>query len=323
MNKRERVFAAMNNEPTDRPAVGLWYHFPENVTDEELIQYTLRDYRECDLDMIKIMSDGYFNYPNPGIAKVSKAADWYDLKPMGPDCAWIRGQIERVAAIVRELGSECCIFYNVFNPLSYLRFETSDEFVMKWIKADAEAFQHALKVILEDVKSLIKGVLCEAGCDGVYFCVQNAEEKRFTAEEYRQLVRPTELEALVYANSLKDQNILHCCGWAGDKNRMEVWQDYPAKVVNWAVFIEGMSLMEGKKFFGGKCVLGGLDNRPSGTLYSGSDKETAAMIDRWKAENTQPGMMIGADCTVPRGIDRKRIAFVIECSKKKAPLIRA
>ena len=77
-------------------------------------------------------------------------------------------------------------------------------------------------------------------------------------------------KVLDHANKFSQNNILHCCGWAGDKNRMEVWQDYEAKVYNWAVFIEGMSLAEGRKFFHDKCIMGGFDNRPQGVLYSGT-----------------------------------------------------
>ena len=63
---------------------------------------------------------------------------------------------------------------------------------------------------------------------------------------------------------------MHCCGWAGDKNRIEVWKDYPARAVNWAVYVENLSLKDGKNYFGGRCVLGGFDNRKTGVLYSGS-----------------------------------------------------
>ena len=321
MNKRERLIAAMNNQPVDRPPVGLWFHYPENATQDDIISYTLRDYAECDLDMVKIMSDGYFNYPNPLIRQIRSSADWYSLKPLGEDDPWIRNQVERVKAITGSLKDKCCVFYNVFNPMSYLKFETSDEFVMEQIRSDKEAMKYAFSVMAEDVKALIRGVMGEGGCDGLYYCVQNAELNRFSEEEYRDIVRPSELELLKYANSIRDMNILHCCGWAGDKNRMEVWKDYPSKVVNWAVFIEGMSLPEGKKFFGGRAVLGGLDNRPGGVLMSGSDQDLVRLIARWKQENTEPGMIIGADCTIPREIDKRKIRRVIELAAADLPAV--
>ena len=64
---------------------------------------------------------------------------------------------------------------------------------MSHLKANPEAVCHAFEVIGEDIKSLIKGVIEEAGCTGIYYCVQNAEEFRFTAEEYKKIVTPAEV----------------------------------------------------------------------------------------------------------------------------------
>ena len=77
---------------------------------------------------------------------------------------------------------------------------------------------------------------------------------------------------LDYANTLSTHNILHCCGWGGDKNRVEVWQDYEAAAINWAVYVEDMDIPSGRQFFAGKPALGGFDNRKEGILYSGKER---------------------------------------------------
>lgn len=87
-----------------------------------------------------------------------------------------------------------------------------------------------------------------------------------SVETYRELIGPSDRAVLEHANRFSENNVLHCCGWAGIPNHLEVWQDYPAKAINWACFIEDMDLTQGKAFFGGKCVLGGFDNRPCGVL---------------------------------------------------------
>ena len=221
MTKKERVLHAFHNEPVDRVPIAFWYHFsPDDDFGQETIDEHLRLYREADFDLIKVMCDGYFNYPNPGIAQIKKPEDWFNLKPMGPDHPFIRKQIARVKGVVEAVKDECCVFYNVFCPMSLMRFGTSEELLMSHLKANPEAVCHAFEVIGEDIKSLIKGVIEEAGCTGIYYCVQNAEEFRFTAEEYKKIVTPAELAVLEYANTLSDNNILHCCGWAGDKNRI-------------------------------------------------------------------------------------------------------
>ena len=116
-------------------------------------------------------------------------------------------------------------------------------------------------MISEDAITLVKALIQEAGCDGIYYCVQNAETFRFTSEEYHKFVEPYDLKVLDYANSISKYNILHCCGWSGDKNRVEVWKNYKAAAVNWAVYVEDMDLNVGRDFFNANCVLGGFDNR--------------------------------------------------------------
>ncbi|MCB6589669.1 hypothetical protein LI294_20485 [bacterium 210702-DFI.5.13] len=317
MNKRERVLAAFNCQEVDRVPAGFWFHFPEDESlGEQGIQHHLDFYHQIDADFIKIMCDGYFDYPNPYIKEIKKASDWRNLKPLGKDHPFIRGQVERCRAINDALKGECCTFYNVYNPMSSMRFGCSDEMLMAHLKEDPEAVMYALDVIAEDNAALAELVITEGGCDGIYYCVQNAEEKRFTYEEYRKYVTPGDKKVLEHANKFSDNNILHCCGWAGDKNRMEVWQDYDAKVYNWAVFIEGMSLAEGREFFHHRCIMGGFDNRPQGVLYSGTKEEVQSYTKGLVTAIGKKGYIVGADCTFPRDVDVNRFTWVKDTLKE-------
>lgn len=313
MTKRERLLNAFQNKPVDRIPMGFWYHFsPDEDPGQAMVDQHLALYREVGMDMIKVMCDGYFNYPNPYIQKVTCPEDWFGLTPLGEDHPFITGQVERAKRIVAAVAGECCVFYNVFCPMSLMRFGTSEELLMEHLRANPEAVCHAFTVIAQDIKTLVRRLIKEAGCDGIYYCVQNAEKFRFTVEEYRKLVTPAELDVLQYANTLSDNNILHCCGWAGDANRIEVWQDYPSKAVNWAVYVENLSLKEGKEFFGGRCVLGGFDNRKEGLLYSGTKEEIWQEVEKILQGSGQVGVVLGADCTLPSDIDIERLKWVGE-----------
>ena len=313
MTKKERVLAAFNLQKVDRVPMGFWYHFPKDADPEgEMLKQHLSFYRQSGNDFIKIMCDGFFNYPNPGIADIKQASDWKNLQPAGEAFPWIQKQIARAKAIKEAVGEECCVFYNVFNPMSLVRFETSDELLMEHLREDEEAMLHAFKAVAEDVKLLVKGLFETAHLDGIYYCVQNAEKFRFSTEEYKRIVSPSELDILEYANTFSDNNILHCCGWAGDRNNVEVWKDYPAKCVNWAVYVEKMNLSEGREFFGGKCVLGGFDNTKKGILYAGNKdlilRETRKLLE----DAGTKGIIIGADCTLPGDIPLEHVHWVCE-----------
>ena len=314
MNKRERVLAAMNLQPVDRPPVGFWFHFQaEQGVGAACVQAHLDYYNHIDVDMVKIMCDSYFDYPNPVAKAVKEPGDWYAMKPLGKDSPFIREQVERARAVKAGLKDDMVVIYNVFAPFSLIRFGVGDDLVMDHLRREPEAIAYALDVIAEDCCTLSELLMTDAGIDGIYYCVQGGEKNRFTPEEYRRLITPTDKRVLEHANRFSDTNVLHCCGWAGIPNRLENWQDYPAKVINWAVFVENMDLVRGRAFFGGKTVLGGCDNRKGGVLYTGTKQQVQTFVRSLAASfDSDTGYMIGADCTLPGDIGIERIDWVAE-----------
>lgn len=319
MNKRERVLSCMNHLPIDRPPVGFWFHFnEEQKLGQACIKAHLDYYNNIDVDMAKVMCDGYFDYPNPVAQEVKTAKDWYDLRPLGKDHPFITEQVERASAVKEGLKDDMCVFYNVFAPFSSMRFVADDAMVMAHLKENPKAVQHALSVIAQDNATLCELLMTQAGCDGVYYCVQGGEKDRMTGDEYRTYITPSDKAVLAHANKFSPYNLLHCCGWAGIPNRMENWQDYPAKVINWAAFIENMDMVKGRAFFGGKTALGGCDNRKSGVLYSGTKQQVQDYIRGLvQSFDQDTGYMIGGDCTLPGDIDLQRIEWVLQAVEGK------
>lgn len=315
MTKKERVIAAMNNQQTDRPPVGFWFHFPEEqALGQPCIDAHLAYYNHVDVDIAKLMCDGYFDYPNPVAKSICDPHEWYDMQPLGADHPFIREQVERAKAVKQGLVNDCFVLYNVFAPFSTLRQGTSDELIMEHIRRDPDAVMHALSVVAQDNSTLCELLLSEAGLDGIYYCVQGGEKNRFSVEDYKKLIAPSDLKVLAHANRFSSYNVLHCCGWAGDPNNLELWREYPAKAVNWACFIENMSIPEGKQFFGGRCVLGGFDNRRNSLIVNGT-KEEVQSFARALVRAGGPGYMVGADCTLPADIDTERIGWVVDAVK--------
>lgn len=319
MDQRTRVLNAMDKKPVDHVPVGMWFHFAgEEEKGDACVAAHLRYYRETDLDFLKVMSDGYFPYPLE--REIREASDWYGLKPLGRTHPYIAEQVDRAKKIVKAIGKERCVFYNVFAPFSSIRFATSDELVMRHLKEDRLAVMHALDVIAQDHALLCELLVQEAGCDGVYFCVQGGEFGRFTPEEYWETVSPSELYVLEHANRVSDYNILHCCGWAGAKNQLSIWQDYPVKTVNWAVHVEGMPLEEGRHFFDDRAALGGFEtlwdaNSRQGILYTGTKEELQGYTKKLILQFGKRGLLLGGDCTIDAKLAWERIRWVIEAAR--------
>lgn len=323
MDKRTRVLNAMNGREVDHVPCGFWFHFGgEEALGDANVQAHLKYYRETDLDFVKIMCDGYFPYPLP---KIEKAADWRTLTPLTADHPFIREQVERARAIVQEMGKERCVFYNVFAPFSSLRFGAgeigiSDGQVMEYIREDENAVMAALDVIAQSNALLAELLITEAGCDGVYYCVQGGEYDRFTPEEYRKIITPSDLYVLEHANRFSENNILHMCGWAGNKNQLKIWQNYPVKTVNWAVFVEGLSLQDGRYFVNGRTVLGGFETHwdehtQQGIIYTGTREELQEYTRNLILDFGKRGLMLGGDCTIDSKLDWERIRWILEAAR--------
>ena len=322
MDKRTRVLNAMDKLPVDHVPVGFWFHFDgEETKGEECVQAHLRYYRETDLDFLKIMNDGYSSYPLPDTVKTAK--DLWDLKPLGKDHPWIKDQVWRAKRIVEEIGQERCVFYNVFAPFSFIRNGKRNALIMDFLREDKLAVMHAIDIVAEDAALLSQLLIQEAGCDGIYYCVQGGEKDRFTIEEYKEIVAPSDLYVLEHANRYSDYNIMHCCGWAGAKNNIELWQDYPVKCVNWAVFVEELPLPEGRAFFGDKAILGGFETlhldaslgKYKGIMYSGQKKEIEDFTRDTILTFGKRGLLLGGDCTIATWLDHERIKWIVDVAR--------
>lgn len=303
MNKRERLEAFFKNEEVDKVPACFWRHYsPEWDRGEDLVEAHLKFYRETDLDIVKISSDGYFGWPAKVLQDLTDPAQLYKIEHIGMDAPFMAEQVDRAARIVERLHGECFTFYTLFCPLSIFRLQVGWDKMMECMRADPAAVMHACKVIGEDEIQLIDALIHKAGVDGIFYSVQNAEVTRFTLEEYKQWVEPSDRQVLDFANSITPYNVLHCCGWdadeAGTHNHLESWKDYPSGAVSWASYVDKIDTKGIREFFGGRPAWGGFDNRQGCLLHKGSKAEIQAEVKRLIRENGCKGYMLGPDCSM-------------------------
>ncbi|MBQ7064744.1 MAG: hypothetical protein IJM90_07640 [Firmicutes bacterium] len=317
MNKRERVTAAFMGRETDHVPVCMWTHVPSRywVDDDLFAEYQAGFYRRTDVDFMKLSGDKYFTWPSPVLDGIGHAEDLFKIEPLGPNHPHIRGQIERTAKVVKALGRECVSLYLVFVPLSCIRLKIGYPMMMNLIRENPEAMKYACRVVAEDQKLLVKGLIEEAGVDGIFYSVQNGEVDRFTAEEYRDWVTPSDLEVLHYANSLSKMNAIHFCAWEEIPNRLSVWEDYHAPVISWSRYIDIMDIAEARKHFGAT-VWGGFDNRPGSLLYTASREEVEAETASLIGQGGHSGYILGADCSLHNDLQEKRIGWVVQAARR-------
>jgi len=326
--KKELVQAALNNQPVDRVPVGFWFHYLADesnanaLADPNLGRQNIAGHRafyeRFDPDFVKIMSDGYFIYPNEGLQKVTSVQDLRNIRPLGPNHPWIEKQVELVKNLQDIFGNEVLTFYNIFAPARYLEWSLptyGKDLLGDFIAENKEAFKAALAVVAEDVASLSQGIIKAGGADGIYFSVQNIDDSRITNSVYKDVIEPGEQAVLAAANEVSDNNILHICGYEGHHNNLSWYTDYKAKAYNWAVKVENISLEAGKKIFAGKAVIGGFGNTKDDVLYNGTEKSIADETAKILQNTGRTGVILGADCTVPSNIDLKHLEWVRQAAR--------
>ncbi|WP_439257238.1 uroporphyrinogen decarboxylase family protein [Lonepinella sp. BR2271] len=326
-NKKALVLAALDGKPVERIPSSFWFHFLDNEAgvdafeNPELIEQVLageKHYIETfKPDFAKIMTDGYFHYKHPQVANAKQVSDLKNLQPLADDDRWFTDQIAYAKKLADAYGDETALFYNIFGANSTFRFMQPDPtkgeaLLVEWIKQDPETVKQALDVISSDLAKLAKRVILEAGVTGIYFSVQNLLGEGVNEQTYQEILAPGEKAILKAAKEASEYNILHICGYAGHRNSLEWYKDYDVKTINWAAVVEGISLAEGRKIFPNHSVIGGFGNLKTDLLYTGTKEEIQAEARRIVAEAGKTGVLLGADCTVPKDIAWERLEWVRE-----------
>lgn len=325
MTKRELVLAALRGEQVERVPVGFWHHFVTNelqadaLADAAIAEANVAGHRQfiqaVQPDFIKLMSDGYFRYPDEALEQVKEVADLAGITGLAPDHPWFSQQVTLVRRQREQFIEEIVSFYNIFSPATLLKWQLpgGEKQLVDFIVTDPEAVASALAVIATDVARLAQLVIKEGGADGIYFSVQNLQDPSVAGQRYQQVIAPAEKAVLQAATDVAGLNILHICGYEGAKNDLTSYLDYPATAVNWAVTVEGVSLADGQQLFK-RPVIGGFNNTKAGVLASGTQAEVIAETQRiLQAAGTQ-GVLLGADCTVPLATPAQRLNWVREAA---------
>ncbi|MDR2352458.1 MAG: uroporphyrinogen decarboxylase [Deltaproteobacteria bacterium] len=320
-NKRELISQTFNFSKTSRVPVGFWFHFLSEaesgdiLEDPHLLVRNLEGHRRFleafQPDLVKIMTDGFFRYPMasniPGYLSLG------GIQKLTLSHPWIERQLE-LATKVRSLDPKNTFFYNIFSPSTFLRFLLGFENYFSLLNSYTSIVREILLEmgdLLGDFASLL---IKECYLDGIYLSVQNPNIFSYSSEFYAQNIAPGELLVLEKAREAGGKNILHICGYAGIKNRLNDFREYPAQAISYAANVENVSLKEARDLFSGKVIIGGFPNTPGSLLTTGSEEEIRNFT-KGLIKDFGPGLIVGADCTVPNDISLERLSWVREAAR--------
>ena len=323
--KRVRFQAVLDGEAVDRIPTGFWYHFFKDELVEATSQADLiadnvtghqKFFSNFEPDFIKLMSDGYFHYPNASKWRKASDEELLAVTSIGKDHVWLTEQAELVKSQHAQFSEDIFSFYNIFAPATYLKFALGgDDQLVNFVNGHSkQAIQHIFDIVSLDIADLAVAVIKQGSADGIYYSTQNIQS---TSDQtiFNQWVKPSDLTVLKAAKAAGGTNVLHICGYEGASNRLTDFSDYPADIVNWATAVEGVTLSQGRSIFPNQVLLGGFGNTTKDVLYQGTIDDIAAATQAIiTAFGDDTRFLIGADCTVPRDIDLKHL----EAARKAA-----
>ncbi|MBP3940933.1 MAG: hypothetical protein J6D00_05535 [Christensenellaceae bacterium] len=330
MDRKERVLKTFHNEPSDKLLVGFWHHYLEDeLVDglhnpayiEENLAAAKKFKDDYDPDFVKVMTDGLFFMPFD-YENVHCASDLKNLKATEDMDLYLEKSVEFAKAIREIYGHDVLMFYNVFSPAFQLSQRMGQVHADKYaglpeapiaylIEEDPEAVQAALDMIGGYTETMIDMILGTGIAEGMYFSV-SCFNRGIKSDAYRKYVMPGEKRIIAKANEYAKDNLLHICGWRGLLNDLNLFLDYDCSVINWAVHSEKVSVAEGKKLFGGKCVIGGFGNNNTDMLCAGTKEEIQAEVEKIFREAGTTGVIIGADCTTHLDTPVEHLQWVYE-----------
>lgn len=272
MNKRQRIYAAVNLQETDRLPYSFWSHLPGIDLDAtRLAEATYQFYKTYDLDFIKTMNNGmypiedfgckidYSEIAQGGVAKivstpVQSPEDWDKLSV----CSITEGSLARELDSLKQLlekvkNEHVPVAFTSFSPIT-IADKLCGKKVLEHIRqGHGDKVKHALDIIAETTANVAKEAIA-LGADGIFFASQMSSYDVMAPELYLEYGKPYDLQVLEAAKG-GWMNTIHA---HGSNVMFELLSDYPVSIFNWHAW-ETLPAIDEAKQLTGKCLMGGLN----------------------------------------------------------------
>lgn len=270
MNKRERLERTIAGEPTDRPPVALWRHFPgDDQRAADLARSTVEFQNTHDWDFVKVTPASsyclvdygaqdqwegslegtrtYTRYP------ISRSLDWTSLRTLDPTRGALGRQHECLQLIVSSLGEDIPVIQTIFSPLAQAKNLVGKDRLVHHIRTYPDRVHTGLNVLTETTLRFIDS-LKRLPIAGIFYAIQHASYAVLSEDEYRAFGLPYDRKILESLPSKWWLNVVHL---HGELPMFKFANELKAQVINWHDRETEPDLPQGKTLFSG-AVCGGL-----------------------------------------------------------------
>ncbi|MGH2372770.1 MAG: uroporphyrinogen decarboxylase family protein [bacterium] len=307
MTKRERVYAALDGKPVDRPPVALWRHFPQDdQRAQTLAQAHVAFQQTFDWDFLKVTpASGYYGddwglrgayKPNrEGIRHyterpIKKETDWPKLKRLDITAGTYGRELQALRLIRKALPDDIMLA-TVFSPLTIARQLAGEAALLRYIRGSVDEMHEGLDIIAETTAKFAEECLV-AGADGIFFATQCASTGYMTIEEYEEFGRPYDLRVFDAARHA-EIILLHI---HGERIMFEQLIDYPIHALNWHDRRTEPTLKEARAVYSGT-LAGGLDAME--TIGGAAAEKVTAEVRDAIAQTDGKRFIVAAGCVTP------------------------
>lgn len=307
MTKRERVYAALDGKPVDRPPVALWRHFPQDDQRAETLAQAHAAFQKAfDWDFLKVTpASGYYGddwglrasyRPNrEGIRQytdrpIKKETDWPKLRRLDVTTG-THGRELKVLRQIRKALPDDLILATIFSPLTIARTLAGETALLRYLRDSVDETHEGLDIIAEATGQFAAECLA-AGADGLFFATQCASTGYMTIEEYEEFGRPYDLRVLDAARAAEIA-LLHI---HGERIMFEQLTDYPVHALNWHDRRTPPTLKEAREQYSGT-IAGGVDGMD--TIGKAPADKAVAEVKDAIAQTGGKRLIVTAGCVIP------------------------
>ncbi|MFN8456071.1 MAG: uroporphyrinogen decarboxylase family protein [Anaerolineae bacterium] len=308
MNKRERVYAAMEGQPVDRVPLSLWRHFHKrDQRPGELATATLEFYQRYDFDLIKLTPSGFYpiedwgaqivfsssDHEPPTLRKpvIKKPEDWRTLPTLSSTVGAYGRELEAIKYLVSQLDeADAPVLMTIFSPLT-IAYKLAGDALLDHLRDNPTDVHIGLATIAETT-SRFADLALEAGADGIFFASQLSRSDLLTEEMCQTFVVRYDLIALERVKSQPAPLVLHL---HGANPHFETVNQYPAHAVSWHNHETGPSIAEAMQLTD-KTLMTGLDLI---TLKEGTPAAVAAQAREVIKQTGGQRLILAPACVLP------------------------
>ena len=326
MTKIERVRAALRGDPLDRPPFAFWTHLPGiDLDPARLVDATVAFQAKFDFDFVKSMPNGLYCVENwgvecdyseiarSGVAKVirtgvSAPADWSRLALPDVHRGALGREFNHLEHLVRRLGPEIPVLATVFSPMT-IAGKLSGEAHRTHLAESAATVAAGFEVITEVTCRFARAAI-ERGCAGVFFALQDATRRAFTADDYRATAESFARQVIAAAHDAGGWfNVLHA---HGDELLFNVIRDYDIAALNWHIGETDPSIAAYRQSGGTRPIVGGLQRAHltwCDRLAVRRDIESALIESRGR------GVLLAPACVIRYPVDDAMLGWTADAIK--------